>query len=339
LKIYNNISLRKYNTFGIDIIADKFITVECEEDAILLLKSHKSLKGQLLILGAGSNFLFAGDFCGTVLHSQIRGIRVEDTNDKTVMISAGSGITWDQLVDWCVEKDYGGLENLSLIPGTVGASPVQNIGAYGVEAGDSIEKVRAVSVEDGSVREFSNTDCRFGYRDSVFKNELKGKFFVTAVFFRLYLNPSLKTGYGALAEEVEKKGGATLRNVRQAVIDIRRSKLPDPADTGNAGSFFKNPVVSVETASALKIEYPDMPVFPDSSGGVKLAAGWLIECCGWKGFRKGDAGVHEKQALVIVNYGNASGSDIYSLSEDIKESVFNKFELVLEREVEILGAI
>jgi UDP-N-acetylmuramate dehydrogenase len=339
LKVCNNISLRAYNTFGIDIKAERVITVESEDEAVSFIKNDNSVKGQLLILGAGSNFLFTGDFYGTVLHSRIGGIRIGDTNDKNVIISVGSGVIWDELVEWCVEKGYGGLENLSLIPGTVGASPVQNIGAYGVEAGECIEKVRAVSTEDGSVREFSNTDCRFGYRNSIFKNELKGKYFVTAVFFRLYLNPSLKTGYGALAEEVDKKGGATLRNVRQAVIDIRRSKLPDPAVTGNAGSFFRNPVVSDETAISLKMEYPDMPVFPDSSGGTKLAAGWLIERCGWKGFRKGDAGVHEKQALVIVNYGNALGSDIYNLSEEIKESVLKRFGVELEREVEIVGTI
>jgi UDP-N-acetylmuramate dehydrogenase len=339
LKIFNNIPLRKYNTFGINVKADKFISVESENDAVSLFQDRNSISGQLLILGAGSNFLFTSDFHGTVMHSGIEGISIQETNNEYVIISAGSGVIWDSLVAWSVEKGYGGLENLSLIPGTVGASPVQNIGAYGVEAKDCIEKVFAVSTNDGSVKEFSNSDCRFGYRDSIFKGELKGKYFVSAVFFRLYKKYTLKTGYGALTEEVDRKGGATLNNVRQAVIDIRRSKLPDPVVIGNAGSFFKNPVVSAETASFLKMEFPGMPVFPDSSGGIKLAAGWLIELCGWKGFRKGDAGVHEKQALVIVNFGDASGSDIYNLSEDIKESVLKKFGVELEREVEISGAI
>ncbi len=241
MKIHNNISLLRYNTFGIDVRADRLISVECGNDAVSLFKNRNSLSGPLLLLGAGSNFLFTSDFHGTVLHSEIGGIGIEEINTDHVIISAGSGVIWDRLVEYCVEKGYGGLENLSLIPGTVGACPVQNIGAYGVEAKDCIEKVRAVSTIDGSEREFSNSECRFGYRDSIFKREMKGKYFVTTVFFRVHQNPDLKTGYGALAEEVDKKGGATLRNVRHAVIDIRRSKLPDPETIGNAGSFFKNP--------------------------------------------------------------------------------------------------
>ena len=339
MKVFHNISLRNRNTFCIDIKADRFISIENEQEAESLFKDRTLISGQSLIIGAGSNMLFTGDFAGTVLHSEIGGIRVEEINNEDVIISAGSGVNWDSLVEWSVEKGFGGLENLSLIPGTVGASPVQNIGAYGVEAKDCIYKVRAVSILDGSVSEFSNSDCRFGYRDSIFKSELKGKYFVTRVFFRLNLNPEMKTEYGALGEELQKLGEVTLISIRQAVISIRKSKLPDPELFGNAGSFFRNPVVSAEIASSLKTEYPNMPSYTDGSGGIKLAAGWLIDLCGWKGVRRGDAGVHDKQALVLVNYGNATGSDIYNLSEEIKDSVIKRFGIELDREVEITGPI
>lgn len=297
-------------------------------------KQHNS---RLLILGEGSNMLFTGDFEGTIIHSGIKGIKTEEKDKKQVIVSAGSGVIWDNLVEWCVEKGYGGIENLSLIPGTVGASPVQNIGAYGVEAKESIFKIRAVCIADGSLTEFSNSDCRFGYRESIFKRELKGKYFITSVAFRLDRSPELKTDYGAVGEELKKTGEATLRNVRQAVISIRKSKLPDPELYGNAGSFFKNPLVSSGFGSLLKQEYPDLPVYPDKSGSTKLAAGWLIEHCGWRGVRRGDAGVHDKQALVLINYGNATGSDIYNLSEEIKESVLKRFGIELNREVDIIG--
>ncbi|NMC42140.1 MAG: UDP-N-acetylmuramate dehydrogenase, partial [Bacteroidales bacterium] len=242
----------------------------------------------------------------------------------------------DTLVEWCVNRGYGGLENLSAIPGAAGAAPVQNIGAYGTEVKDVIEKVMAVSVTDGRIKEFSARDCRFGYRDSVFKNEEKGKWLITEVWFRLTTRPVFELGYSGLKDEAERLGGVTLRNIRQAVINIRGRKLPDPASTGNAGSFFKNPVLTNEAAELIRNKYPGVTLYPDPSGGVKVSAGWLIEQCGWKGRRIGDSGVWEKQALVLVNYGRATGREILELSEMISKSVYEKFGITLGREVEIV---
>lgn len=259
-------------------------------------------------------------------------------NDK-VIVSAGAGVVWDKLVEWTVNNGFGGLENLSLIPGMVGASPVQNIGAYGVEVKDSIEMVRTIDLSGGSIHVFSNNECEFGYRDSIFKKDKKGKYLVTRVYYKLIISPLINLSYGSLKEEVNKLGSETLNNVRQAVISIRRSKLPDPNLIGNAGSFFKNPVVTRSVADNLKTDYPLMPVYDDQSGGIKLAAGWLIDQCGWKGKRNGDAGVHENQALVLVNYGKATGKELYILSEEIRKSVLNRFGVNLDREVEIIGTI
>jgi UDP-N-acetylmuramate dehydrogenase len=256
-----------------------------------------------------------------------------------VIVSAGAGVNWDDFVGWTVDNGFGGIENLSLIPGKVGATPVQNIGAYGVEVKDQIVRVDTISTENGTVRVFSSDECEFGYRNSIFKNSEKGKYLVTRVYFKLTTRPSLNLGYDSLKEEVNKLGEVTLKNVRQAVINIRRSKLPDPEKIGNAGSFFKNPVVEGPFALQLKNEYPDMPVYKDQEGFMKLAAGWLIDKCGWKGERKGDAGVNEKQALVLVNYGNATGKEIYDLSQEIQNSVYDKFGVNLEREVEVVGVI
>jgi UDP-N-acetylmuramate dehydrogenase len=337
--ILRNVSLKKYNTFGLDYIADRLITVQTEKEAISVLKERKSLKYPLFIIGGGSNLLFTGNYKGTLLHPEIEGITIEEKHPVYVIVSSGSGVNWDKLVEWSVNNGYGGLENLSLIPGTVGASPVQNIGAYGVEVKDTIEKVRVVSVEDGSIKEFSKSDCRFEYRNSIFKNEIKGKYLIIRVYYRLIINPLLKLDYGSLNDEIKKLGEVTLKNVRQAVINIRRSKLPDPEIIGNAGSFFKNPVVSSSTAESLKKRYPRIPAYEDPSAVIKLAAGWLIDQCGWKGKRIDDAGVHDKQALVLVNYGKATGKEIYNLSEAIKKSVQEKFGVELEREVEVVGTI
>jgi UDP-N-acetylmuramate dehydrogenase len=339
LKIFKDISLRKYNTFGFDYRADCLISVKTEKEAISVLSSHKSLKNPLLVIGGGSNLLFTSDFKGTILRPEMVGIRIERQDKEYVTISAGAGVIWDNLVEWTVNKGYSGLENLSLIPGMVGASPVQNIGAFGVEAKDVTERVRAVSIVDGSVKEFSNQDCQFGYRYSIFKNELKSKYLVTRVYFKLSIKPFLQLGYGSLKNETEKLGALNLQNVRRAVINIRRNKLPDPGILGNAGSFFKNPVVSNSKSENLKGKYPDIPTYENKDEGVKLAAGWLIDQCGWKGKRIGDAGVHENQALVIVNYGNATGTEIYNLSDSIRKSVYEKFGIELEREVEVIGPI
>jgi UDP-N-acetylmuramate dehydrogenase len=341
MMIYKNIPLKKYNTFGLDYMAECMIHIKAENEATALFNAIADLKKPLLILGSGSNILFTSDFKGTILYPELKGIKLEEQEPENgnVIVSSGAGVDWDIFVAWSVNKGFGGLENLSLIPGKVGATPVQNIGAYGVEVKDLIVKVETVNINDGSIRVFSNKECEFGYRNSIFKSNEKGKYLVTRVYYRLRYKPLLNLSNESLKEEVNKLGKETLKNVRQGVINIRRSKLPDPEIIGNAGSFFKNPVVQGLVALNLKNEYPDIPVYKDKEGYMKLAAGWLIDRCGWKGKRKGDAGVHEKQALVLVNYGKATGKEIYDLSEEIKKSVYDKFGVELEREVEVVGVI
>ncbi len=339
--IYKNVSLKKYNTFGLDYKADCMIHLENEQEAIEFFNGNVVWNKPFLVLGSGSNILFTSNFKGTILYPEISGIKIEDKdlNKGEVIVSAGAGINWDDFVAWTVDNGFGGLENLSLIPGKVGATPVQNIGAYGVEVKDQIVSVRTLIVNDGSIRVFENNECEFGYRNSIFKRREKGRYLVTRVYYRLAINPQMNLIYDSLKEEVNKIGTETLQNTRQAVINIRRNKLPDPEIIGNAGSFFKNPVVNKSVAGSLKNRYPDLPVYPDQEGYIKLASGWLIDRCGWKGKRRGDAGVHEKQALVLVNYGKATGKEILDLSEEIKESVRDKFGIDLEREVEVVGAI
>ena len=337
--IRKNYSLRSYNTFGLNYKSEFFVSIASENEAINLFKKEGSIIKPIMTLGRGSNILFTGNYKGTIIHPEIAGMNIEEKSGDYVLVSAGAGEGWDSFVEWTVDNGFGGLENLSFIPGTVGAAPIQNIGAYGVEVKDTIQKIRAVEVENGLVREIDKNECRFGYRSSLFKTELKGKYLITRVFFKLATNPSLNLVYGSLAGEVAELGGASLKNVREAVIKIRKSKLPDPEVIGNAGSFFKNPVVDISTAETLRKRYPQIPCYDDSSGGIKLAAGWLIEQCGWKGKRSGNAGVHEKQALIIVNYGDANGREILNLSEEIRKSVRYRFEVELEREVEVVGSI
>jgi UDP-N-acetylmuramate dehydrogenase len=339
MRICRNTSLKPFNTFGLDYRADTMILVRTEKEAKALFNGELSWKEPLLILGGGSNILFTGDFSGTLLCPAFSRIKFEEHKDEHVIVSAGAGVEWDKLVEWTVRMGFSGLENLSGIPGSVGAVPVQNIGAYGSEVKDYITKVRTISTTDGKVRIFNNDECRFGYRTSLFKKSEKGKYLVTRVYFKLDLNFKPNLNYGSLDEEVGKLGQPTLRNVRIAVIKIRQSKLPDPKVIGNAGSFFKNPVVSRSVAEKLLKAYPGLPLYDDPSGNKKLAAGWMIEQCGWKGWRIRDAGVHEKQALVLVNYGNATGKDIFDLSEKIRISVKERFEVNLEREVEVTGTI
>jgi len=334
--IYENISLKKHNTFGLNIKADRLVTFKHEENAVHFFEQNGGSIQNLMILGGGSNLLFTGDYHGTLIHPEMEGITLEGKIGNDVIISAGAGVIWDKLVESTVNKGIGGLENLSYIPGLVGAVPVQNIGAYGAEVSKTIEKVRAINVMDGTIREFTPEECRFGYRDSVFKGELKGKYLITLVYFRLSTKPKLSLEYGSLKDELNKMGFTSLGNVRKTVISSRIAKLPDPALVGNAGSFFKNPVVTPDVAEEIKSKNPRVPLFSDPSGGIKLAAGWLIEQCGWKGKRIGDAGVHDKQALVIVNYGNATGLELFELSEKIRISVAEKFGITLEREVEII---
>ena len=337
--IYRNFSLQKYNSFGLDYKADKFIAIKSIEEFSKLAAQRKELGVPYFILGGGSNVLFVSDYEGTIIHPEIDGVDIAENNGENVVVSAGAGVEWDRLVEWSVEKGLHGLENLSLIPGCVGAAPVQNIGAYGKEASEVIDKAVAVNINDGSIRTFTNEECGFNYRDSIFKKELKNKYLIVKVFFKLSVNGGFNLNYGSLEREVNRLGGATLRNVRQAVINIRNGKLPDPKVLGSAGSFFKNPVVDLNKAELLRNAYPEAPVYEDKTGFAKLSAGWLIERCGWKGKRLGDAGVHEKQALVIVNYGKATGKQIFELSENIKRSVAETFGIELESEVEIVKSI
>jgi len=337
--IFRNISLKPYNTFGLDYKADSLLTIDSVEEAVSFFRKRGKNDKPFLILGDGSNILFTEDYDGTIIRPDFGRIRIENQDNEYVIISAGAGIEWDKFVEWTVDQGYGGLENLSLIPGRVGAAPVQNIGAYGAEVKDTIIMVKTVSATYGLERLFSNHECGFGYRNSVFRNAEKGKYLITEVYFKLGKNPLFKLDYGPLKEKVMKSGGPTLRNIRAAVINIRRNKLPDPAVIGNAGSFFRNPLVSLSVAEILKKDNPQMPCYDDSSGRKKLAAAWLIDQCGWKGKRIDDAGIHEKQALVLVNHGNATGREIYELSEKIRESVSARFGILLEREVEIVGTI
>ena len=337
--IYKNFSLKEYNSFGFDYKADTFITIKSDNEFFDIVNQKKTFGEPYFILGGGNNILFTSDFHGVIIHPEIQGISIEEKDNDSVIISAGAGVEWDSLIEWCVARNFYGLENLSLIPSSVGATPVQNIGAYGKEVGEVIDKVVAVDICNGEIKTFTNEECGFSYRDSVFKRELKNKYLVIKVVFKLSLKPCFNLSYGLLESEVNRLGGATLANIRQAVINIRNSKLPDPKVLGNAGSFFKNPVIDSHEANLLKEKFPEMPIYNEESGLIKLSAGWLIEKCGWKGKRCGDAGVHEKQALVIVNYGKATGKQIFALSEDIKKSVFDKFRIKLTSEVEVVGTI
>jgi UDP-N-acetylmuramate dehydrogenase len=341
MMIFTNVPLKKYNTFGLDYMADCMIHLRNEAEASEFFRDSKSGRKPFLIIGSGSNLLFTADFKGIILYPEMKGIRIEekDLDDGNIIVSSGAGVIWDDFVGWTINKGFGGLENLSLIPGKVGATPVQNIGAYGVEVKDLIQKVNTIKTSDGSQRVFTNNECEFGYRNSIFKNLEKGKYLVTRVYYKLKINQLLNLEYDSLKEEVNRLGTLTLQNVRQAVINIRQKKLPDPEFIGNAGSFFKNSVVPDSIANKLKNEYPDIPVYEDREGYKKLASGWLIDKCGWKGIRNGDAGIHEKQALVLINYGKATGKEIYNLSEEIRKSVIEKFGVDLEREVEVIGPI
>lgn len=334
--ILRNTSLKPYNTFGLEYVAGTIIHIRTEKEAKALFRGELQVKKPLLILGGGSNLLFTKDFPGTIICPEFSRIKIEDHKGEHIIISAGAGVKWDKLVEWCVNMGFSGIENLSGIPGNVGAVPVQNIGAYGIEAGDSITRIRTISISDGKLRIFSNDECNFRYRSSIFKTSEKGRYLVTRVYFRLAINHNPNLSYGSLKDEVGKMGGPSLKNIRTAVLKIRRSKLPDPDVIGNAGSFFKNPVVSKNTAVKLLKAFPGIPIYEDPSGNNKLAAGWLAEQCGWKGKRFGDAGVHEKQALVLVNRGKATGKEIFELSEEIKKSIMKKFGIELEREVEVI---
>lgn len=337
MQLIENKSLKSLNSFGIDATAAHFAEFENVETLGQLLEENSHLTH--LVLGGGSNLLLTRNFAGLVLKNAISGIRVLRDDDEHVYIEAGAGENWHRFVLFCIDHNWSGVENLSLIPGNVGASPMQNIGAYGVEIKDVFHSLEAFDKESGKVVSFSKDDCEFGYRESVFKNRYKGRFVIVRVTYRLRkTNHHFNTSYGAIEQELERMGvkDISVKAISDAVIHIRRSKLPDPSEIGNAGSFFKNPEISADTYQQLHTAFPNIVAYPLNGGGYKLAAGWLIEQCGWKGYRKGDAGCHAKQALVLVNYGHAKGSEIYELSESILQSVKNKFGVLLEREVNII---
>jgi len=331
--IKENISLLSYNTFGIDAKADYFIEYNSVEELQTALKSEIVKSNRLLHIGGGSNLLFMKDFKGVILHSAINFIKKVSEDADTVMLEAGAVVNWDDFVAYTVEKGWGGVENLSLIPGEVGASAVQNIGAYGVEVQDVILKVNAVEIETGEPKTFSVEDCQYGYRESIFKKELKGKYIITSVLFKLQKQPEYKLNYQHLEAEVLKNGDINLQNIRQTIIAVRESKLPDPKIFGNAGSFFMNPVISKAHFNELLAQYPQMPHYFVSETEEKVPAGWLIDQCGWKGKQIGNAGVHDKQALVLVNKGGATGAEIVYLAEQIQASVKTKFGIELHAEV------
>jgi UDP-N-acetylmuramate dehydrogenase len=334
--IHTNFDLKPYNTFGISVHANRYATFSSIEELQSLLAERNN--DPLLILGGGSNLLLTQDFQGFVLKNEIGGIEVLSETADEAMVRSGAGETWHEFVLTCIELNLSGLENLSLIPGSVGASPMQNIGAYGVEIKDCFESLTAYHLESGEVHTFDNKDCAFGYRESVFKHQFKGQYVICTVTFRLKKNAVVNTSYGAISAELDKQGlvNPGIREVSNAVIAIRQSKLPDPKVIGNAGSFFKNPIVENAVYDAIKLNYPEAPFYPVDEHHGKLAAGWLIEQAGWKGKTIDTYGVHTLQALVLVNYGGSTGSQIYDLSSQIISDIESKFGVTLEREVNIL---
>jgi UDP-N-acetylmuramate dehydrogenase len=332
-----NKSLKKYNTFGLDVNASHFISIHSIDELIAVLKDDHFSDIQKMFLGGGSNVLLTKDFHGLIIHNNLKGIEVVERDSDFVFVKAASGEGWHDFVLYCIDKGFGGVENMSLIPGSVGAGPMQNIGAYGVEMKDVFYKLEALNLATLQLEKFSNADCKFGYRESVFKNEKKGQYFIVSVTFRLSLNPTVNTTYGAIQQQLSAMNVEypTIKDVSDAVIAIRSSKLPNPAVLGNSGSFFKNPEISVNEYERLKNEFPNVVAYP-TNAGYKLAAGWLIEQCGWKGKVVGNCGSHKDQALVIVNYGNATGDEIYSLALAIQNSVLEKFRVKIIPEVNIV---
>ena len=332
-------SLRGYNTFGIEAEARQFVEISSIDQYISLRKSGEYAHLPHLFLGGGSNVLLTKAQEALVVKISIPGITVIKEDADNVWLKGGAGVVWDEFVQYAVNQGWSGLENLSLIPGTVGAAPMQNIGAYGAEIKDTFESLEALNLQTLALEVFDAKACAFGYRESFFKRAGKGKYLISSVTFKLSKKPSVKTSYGAIQEVLAAKGitQPSIREVADAVIEIRQSKLPDPKHIGNSGSFFKNPTVSASEASRLMAEFPGIPNYPvEGSSDVKFPAGWFIEKAGWKGFRRGDAGVHAKQALVLVNYGEATGAEILALSKEIKQSIKDTFGVSLETEVNIL---
>ena len=333
MKEYTNYPILRYNTFGMNVKTSCFV----EYSSVSELQSFLSAKEYslpLLHIGGGSNLLFLSDFKGTILHSAIKGIDITEESDEWIDIKVGAGEVWDDFVSYTVSKGFYGAENLSIIPGEVGASAVQNIGAYGVEAKDIILTVHTVRISDSSERVFSNEECCYSYRNSIFKGEMKGQYIVTHVTFRLRKSPVFHLSYGNISSELEKRNlSPSLANIRDIIIEVRRSKLPEPEELGNAGSFFMNPMVSMQKFKQLESEFPDIPHYPVDENTVKIPAGWMIDRCGWKGRNIGPAGVYHKQALVLVNLGGATGKDISCLADEIIKSVYEKFGVDIHPEV------
>jgi UDP-N-acetylmuramate dehydrogenase len=349
MNILENKSLKKFNTFGIDASARYYVECSTVEQMNEVLSESKFSTTRKLILGGGSNLLFTKDFDGIVLKNDLKGIELIREDADSYYVRSAAGEVWHEFVMHCIEHNYAGIENLSLIPGNVGASPMQNIGAYGAEIKDTFYELEAFHMEEKKIYKFNNPECKFGYRESVFKRELKDKFIITSVTYKLSKTPHFNTSYGAIEKELEVMGvkELSIQAISKAVCNIRSSKLPDPNVIGNAGSFFKNPVISAEKFNKLKVQFPDIISYPvthtqspslegRAGEGYKLAAGWMIEQCGWKGKRFGDAGVHKLQALVLVNYENAKGNEIFDLSQKIMDSVMERFGVELEREVNII---
>lgn len=334
--IQTNVDLQPYNTFGISCKAKRFATFSNAEELSEVLSQRNG--DNLLVLGGGSNILLTQDFQGLVIKNEVVGFDIIESNEETALIESGAGEVWHDFVMRCIEEGLGGIENLSLIPGSVGASPMQNIGAYGVEIKDTFDSLKAYHIESGEVHTFNHTQCEFGYRESVFKRALKGQYIILSVRFRLSKKHTINSSYGAIEAELKAVGieNPTIKDISNAVIAIRSSKLPDPREIGNAGSFFKNPVVEQEVVDAIGQRYDQFPQYPAPNNKIKLAAGWLIEQAGWKGKNFGTYGVHKNQALVLVNYGGSKGSQIYDLSEQIIQDVRTKFGITLEREVNMI---
>ncbi len=335
MNIQENISLKEYNTFGIDVNAKRFVSIDSLYNLQQLLKKEQDI----FLISGGSNMLLTKDIEKLVVHIDLKGISIDRENHNDIYLTVNAGENWHEFVLWCVSQNYGGIENLSLIPGNVGTCPIQNIGAYGVEVKDTITRVEAVEIKTGKLVEFSNKECEFGYRNSIFKNKAKGKYIITSVSFQLTKNEhNLNTSYGAIENELTSKNieNPTLKDISNAVIAIRQSKLPDPKEIGNSGSFFKNPVISKTLFDKLQKEFPNIPSYTISETEIKVPAGWLIEQSGFKGKRFGEYGIHEKQALVLVNHGNASGKEIYELAKTIKKTIKEKFSIDLEIEVNVI---
>lgn len=337
LQIRENVSIKNFNTFGIDASAKYFVEINHEDDLKQLFSDEKWHNVKRLVIGGGSNVLFTNDFDGLIIKINIRGIK-HLVNADEVIVEAGAGEVWNDFVNYCVDHNFAGVENLSLIPGSVGASPIQNIGAYGVELKDVFESCQAFEIRTGNIKEFKKEDCHFDYRESVFKQALKGLYIICSVKFKLSAVPKLNVSYGAISTELEKRGivAPTIKDVSTVVSEIRVSKLPDPTTIGNAGSFFKNPVISKEEFDLIHTQFPEIVHFLVGTDKVKVAAGWLIEQCGWKGKVAGQTGTWKNQALVLVNHGKADGKEIFDFSTQIINSVKNKFNISLEREVNIV---